>query len=89
MDDTKLLTANIPAELADELDRFAEQSARPRDGIVSEALAEWLAWEEKKYQMTLEGLADVDAGRVIEDEAVRAWIESLDTDNPLPRPTAR
>ncbi len=39
--------------------------------------------------MTLEGLADVDAGRVVDHELVKAWAESLDTDNALPLPRAR
>ena len=29
-------------------------------------------------------LADVDAGHVIDHQAVQAWSESLSTDNPLP-----
>jgi len=35
---------------------------------------------------TLRGLADFDAGRVISHEAVKRWLLSWGTDNPLPRP---
>jgi predicted transcriptional regulator len=42
--------------------------------------------EEEKHQLTLEGLADVDAGRVIPDEEVKAWVKCLGTANPLPVP---
>ena len=35
---------------------------------------------------TLRGLADIEAGRVVSHEAVRRWLLSLSTDNPLPRP---
>jgi predicted transcriptional regulator len=38
--------------------------------------------------LTLEGLADIDAGRVVEHHIVHAWIESLETENPLPPPRA-
>jgi predicted transcriptional regulator len=31
-------------------------------------------------------LADVDAGRVIDHQAVQAWADSLSTDTPLPVP---
>jgi predicted transcriptional regulator len=31
-------------------------------------------------------MADVDAGRVIAHQAVQAWADSLNTDNPLPVP---
>ena len=35
---------------------------------------------------TLHGLADIEAGRVISHKAVKRWLLSLSTDNPLPRP---
>ena len=35
---------------------------------------------------TLRGLADIEAGRVVSHEAVKRWLLSLSTDNPLPRP---
>lgn len=31
-------------------------------------------------------MADMDAGRFVTHEAVRRWLLSLSTDNPLPRP---
>ena len=85
--DTRVITARIPLDLADRVDEYADQMHKSRDWIIRRALGDWVAWEDKKHQMTLEGLADIDAGRVVEDEQVRAWIESLDTDNPLPPPT--
>jgi hypothetical protein len=36
--------------------------------------------------LTLEALDDVEVGRIIDHQAVQAWAESLDTDNPLPLP---
>ena len=36
--------------------------------------------------ITDEILADVDAGRVIDHQAVQAWADSLSTDTPLPVP---
>jgi len=36
--------------------------------------------------LTREALADVDAGRVIDQQTVQAWAESLGTDQPLPVP---
>lgn len=37
-------------------------------------------------RLTCEALADVDAGRVIDHQAVQAWADSLSTDTPLPAP---
>jgi predicted transcriptional regulator len=36
--------------------------------------------------MTLEALADVDAGHVVDHAEVEAWLDSLDTQSPLPPP---
>ena len=40
--------------------------------------------KEERKRLTLEALADVDAGRVIDHQAVQAWADSLDSDKPLP-----
>ena len=41
---------------------------------------------ERRRHLTLEGLADVDAGRLIDDEAMQAWANSLGTSHELPVP---
>jgi predicted transcriptional regulator len=41
---------------------------------------------ERRHQRTLRALADVDAGRLIDDEAMQAWAHSLGTDDELPTP---
>ena len=41
---------------------------------------------ERRRRLTLEGLADVDAGRLIDDETMQAWADSLGTDGELPIP---
>lgn len=46
----------------------------------------WIAQEEERDQLTREALADVDAGRVIEHNAVQAWAERLGTSQQLPVP---
>jgi predicted transcriptional regulator len=42
--------------------------------------------EDERHRRTLEGLADVDAGRVIDHGVVMPRAESLGTVNPLPLP---
>jgi predicted transcriptional regulator len=46
----------------------------------------WIGMDEERKHLTKEALADVDAGRVIDHQAVQAWAASLDTDKPLPVP---
>ena len=86
---TRVLTAHVPVSLAKKVDKLAERLDRPRGWIVKQALAAWIAWEEEKHRMTLEGLADVDAGRTIPHEEVVAWANSLGTKSPLPLPRPR
>ena len=87
--DSRVLTAHVPLDLAAKVDAYAQKMERSRGWIVKQALADWIDWEERKHQMTLDALADVDAGRVIEHEAVVAWAESLSTDHPLPVPRVK
>ena len=84
--ETKVLTAHIPLPLAEKIDQFAARLDRSRGWIVKQALTAWVDREEEHSRLTREGLADVDAGRVIDSRSVLAWAESLSTDQPLPVP---
>lgn len=86
--DTKVMTAHIPLDLAAKVDAAASRIERSRGWIVKQALAAWVDREDERHRMTLEALADVDAGRLISDEAMKAWADSLSTDHRLPRPVA-
>lgn len=41
---------------------------------------------DRRRRLTLVGLADIDAGRLIDDEAMRTWADSLGTDHESPIP---
>ena len=75
---TRVVTAHIPVELANQVDQLALRLDRPKGWIVKQALASWVALEEKRYQMTLEGLADVDAGQVADHATIEAWANDLE-----------
>ena len=83
---TKVLTAHVPLALAEKVDQLAARQERSRGWIVKQALSAWIDQEEERSRLTREALADVDAGRVIAHQAVQAWADSLDTDQPLPLP---
>ncbi|PLR27658.1 CopG family transcriptional regulator [Caulobacter zeae] len=76
---TKVLTVEVPAPLADHIDRLAVRQDRSQDAVVGEALAAWADREERLRTLTLEGLADVDAGRLVQQAAMEAWADSLDS----------
>ena len=63
-----------------------EEAAELRGWVMKQALAAWVDLEEDRHRMTLEALADVDAGRVIDHQAVQAWADSLNKDKALPSP---
>ncbi len=85
--DTKVLTAHVPIALAEKVEAMASRLERSRGWVVKQALAAWVDQEEERHRMTLEALEDVDAGRVIDHQAVQAWADSFDTDKPLPPPS--
>lgn len=84
--ETKVLTAHVPLPLAEKVDQMAARLDRSRGWIMKQALSAWLGQEEERERLTREALADVDAGHVIDHEAVQAWADSLGTDKPLPVP---
>ncbi|MGH8547734.1 MAG: CopG family ribbon-helix-helix protein [Methylococcales bacterium] len=74
----RIVTAHIPLDLADQIDRLAARIDPPKDWIVRQALTAWVQLEGKRHQLTLDGLADADAGRVVDHASVGAWAKSLD-----------
>ena len=54
---------------------------------MKQALTLWVDQEEQRHCLTLEALADVDAGKTIDHDEAENWIESLGTNNPLPLPS--
>lgn len=83
---TKVLTAHVPLGLADKVDAMASRLDRSRGWVMKQALAAWVDLEEERHRLTLEALADVDRGVVIDHLAVQAWADSLGTERPLPPP---
>jgi len=74
---TRVVTAHLPRRLAEQLDGLAERIDRPKGWIVKQAIASYVALEEKRHRLTLEALADVEAGRTLEQDEVEAWVASL------------
>ena len=84
--ETKVLTAHVPIPLAEKVDQMAARLERSRGWIMKQALSAWVDQEEERSRLTREALDDVDAGRVIDHQAVQAWADSLSSDTPSPVP---
>jgi len=74
---TRVFTAHVSLPLAEKVDLLAARLERSRGWIVKQALTAWVDREED-YRLTLEGLADVDGGRVVDHAAIEAWARSLE-----------
>ncbi len=83
---TRVITAHVPIEMAEKIDKLAANYDRARGWIVKQALTEIIEQEENRHQMILEGLADVDADRVVEQADVLRWVSSLNNDTPFSVP---
>jgi len=84
--ETRVFTAHVPLELAEKVDAVASRLDRSRGWVIKQALADWVDVEEERHRMTLQALADVDAGRVISHGAMLSWAESLGTNEPKTPP---
>lgn len=83
---TKVLTAHVPLALAEKVDQIAARMERSRGWIVKQALSAWVDQEEERRRMTLEAMADVESGQVIDHLSVQTWADSLGSDRSLPAP---
>lgn len=81
---TRVLTVHVALPMADKVDQMAARLERSRGWILKQALSAWIAQEEDRDRLTQEALADVDAGRVIDHQAVQAWADRLGSDQQLP-----
>lgn len=84
----RVLTAHVPVPLAKKLDEIAARLDRSRGWIMKQALTAWIHTEEERRKLTLDAFEDVDAGHVIDHQAVQAWADSLGTKKPLRVPRA-
>ena len=69
----RVVTASLPGELVNELDRVSRQIDRSKSWIIRAALNDWLKEEKRRYELTFEALASFDQGKSYTQEEVLAW----------------
>ena len=69
-DDGRVVTAKLPDDLVTEMDEVAERMDRSKSWIVRQAVAEWLAEERRRQELTLEAMKSVDEGRFYTQQEV-------------------
>ncbi len=75
----RVVTAHVPSAMAREVDALAARLDRPRGWVMKAALEQYLALERTRHELTLEALAEVDAGHTDLHEDVRRWAQTLTT----------
>jgi predicted transcriptional regulator len=76
----------LDAEMKTKIDQEAEKLERPASYIVTKAIKEYLDNREYKKRAIDEALKEADKGAFISHESVMTWMESLGTEQELPRP---
>ena len=71
----QVVTVSLPEELVSRMEAAARAMERSKDWIVRQAVSEWLAEEHRRHELTLQGLKDIDEGRIFSQEEVRAWLK--------------
>jgi predicted transcriptional regulator len=89
MSDTVSLSFRVRAEQAEQLDRLAEATDRPRSWLLQQALDSYLELQAWQIAHIKEGIEQLDRGEFIPHEEVDAWLESWGTSNELPPPRTR
>ena len=69
-EDNRVVTAKLPEDLVTQMDEVAGRIDRTKSWIVRQAVSEWLAEEQRRYELTLEALKSVDEGRTFTQEEV-------------------
>jgi len=58
----RVITAKLPEDLVSEMDKVAARIDRTKSWIVRQAVAEWLAEERRRDELTWEAMKSVDDG---------------------------
>lgn len=82
------LAVSVSDEFYEKLQKLAADMERTLEECQLWALEDFYAEERANTDSLLDGLSDIAKGRVVPHEDVVAWLESLESDHPLPKPTS-
>ena len=74
-DEGRVVTAKLPDDLVSRMDEVADRMERSKSWIVREAVTQWLAEEQRRYELTLESIKDFEEGRMISQDELEEWVE--------------
>lgn len=82
-------TVRLQADVAEPLDAIAERLHRTKSWVINQALREFIARaneDASRWEQTLAALDSVAQGKVIDGEAVHAWLRTWGTDDETQAP---
>lgn len=87
MTQSAVVSVEVPADLAGELDALAESTGRSAADLTAQAIADFVQDEEWRRQAIRSAIDYADAGgEAVAHDDVRRWIESWGTDQETPPP---
>jgi RHH-type rel operon transcriptional repressor/antitoxin RelB len=72
-----VVSVRLDSDLVSQLDELAGEMQRSRSFLIAQAVGEFVEREYASLVAVREGEADIEAGRSIEGDQVRAWFEDL------------
>jgi predicted transcriptional regulator len=83
------VTFHTSPEVKARLEILADRTRRSKSFLTNEAVERYLAEEEDFIQDVEAGIAEANAGNLIEHDDAARYLRALGTDTPLPMPTPR
>jgi predicted transcriptional regulator len=65
---------NVPVQLETRLEALAQNTGRPADTLLCEAIERYAEEEERFLEAMKEGIAAADRGEFVDNEEVRKWV---------------
>ena len=81
------ITVRVDVKLKERLEVAAANQNRSNSFVIGEAITDYLHIQELQDAGVRAAIASADRGEFIEHSRVKAWVESLGTENELPMPT--
>jgi predicted transcriptional regulator len=84
-----VVSVRLDSDVVSQLDELAAEMQRSRSYLIAQAVGEFVEREYASLVAVREGEADIQAGRSIEGDEVRAWFEDLKSGRIREAPAAR
>lgn len=79
MNQTISLSVRVSREIADDIDRLAKATDRPRSWVLEQAVKSYLEAQAWQIERIEEGMAALDRGEHVTHEDVAEWLSSWGT----------